>query len=113
MTTDHALLALSALSHPTRLSVFRLLVKAGPSGLPAGVIAADLNVRQNTLSTNLAQLTDAGLITRERDGRIIRYAANMAGMNDLILYLMEDCCGGDPKHCAPVLDAVLCKEPAC
>ncbi|MEZ5669060.1 MAG: metalloregulator ArsR/SmtB family transcription factor [Alphaproteobacteria bacterium] len=101
--------ALAALAHETRLDVFRLLVRAGAEGLPAGEIGARLGVRQNTMSANLAILARAGLIRASRDGRSIRYAADFDGMRGLLGFLMEDCCGGRPDLCRPVLDAVVCR----
>lgn len=103
MDTTRALAALSALGHPMRLAVFRLLVQTGPDGLLAGEIADRLDVRQNTLSSNLALLTDAGLITRSRRGRTVQYAADMGGMKTLVQFLLEDCCGGDQSACDPAL----------
>lgn len=103
-----ALAALSALSHETRLDVFRLLVRCGADGRLAGEIATDLGVRQNTLSPNLALLAAAGLIRSERQGRGIRYFAEMAQMQRLLAYLMEDCCGGRPELCQPVLETLAC-----
>lgn len=110
METQSALTALSALSQPTRLDVFRLLVKHSPDGLFAGQIAETLDVRQNTLSSNLALLTEAGLITRTREGRAIRYTAQIDAMRDLVGFLLEDCCGGDPSACGPISDQFAPKE---
>ncbi len=73
-----------------------------PQGLPAGDIAERLDARQNTMSTNLAILNRAGLISRQRDGRSVRYAANYDGMRDLINFLMMDCCRGAPEVVQPV-----------
>lgn len=106
MDKNGSLAALGALAQDTRLDVFRTLVKAGPAGLPAGVIADRLGVRQNTMSTNLAVLSRAGLIRSEREGRSIRYFADFNGMRGLLAYLMEDCCGGSPAVCAPLLDEI-------
>ena len=100
--------AFAALAHATRLEVFRLLVKAGPEGMAAGDIAGRLDVRQNTMSTHLAVLSRAGLIAAERDGRSIIYQADMDGMRALLAFLMEDCCGGRPELCQPVLDEIAC-----
>ncbi len=109
-----ALEALTALAHETRLSVFRTLVTVGESGLPAGTIAEQLDVRPSTLSAHLAQLTRAGLVRQVREGRIIRYSADYAGMRDVIAFLMQDCCGGDPEICAPLTalltDAAVCAD---
>ena len=86
-----------------------LLIRAGGEGRTAGDIAAALDVRQNTLSTNLAILTRAGLLRSHRQGRTIRYFADMGGLMSLLAFLMEDCCGGAPDVCRPVLAAL----PAC
>lgn len=103
-----ALEALSALSQETRLDVFRLLVKAGPDGLCAGEIAQRLCVRQNTMSTNLGVLARAGLVRSEREGRSIRYVADLGGMRRLLAFLMQDCCGGHPETCRPFLEDLVC-----
>ena len=100
--------ALSALSQETRLEVFRLLVKQGRQGMPAGTIAEQLAVRQNTMSSHLAILTRAGLVTRQREGRQILYRADYSGMRQLLLFLMEDCCSAEQEICEPVLQAVQC-----
>ncbi|MGQ2906146.1 MAG: ArsR/SmtB family transcription factor [Neoaquamicrobium sediminum] len=108
MDKDSALSALSALGQDTRLEVFRLLVRAGSQGIPAGEIATTIGAVQNTTSTHLKVLTHAGLIRAERDGRTIRYVADMIGFRDLLAFLMEDCCNGAPELCRPVIDAVTC-----
>ena len=95
--------AFAALSQPTRLSVFRLLVKAGHDGMAAGDIGESLGVKQNTMSANLAVLSRAGLIRSQREGRVIRYFADMQGMRSLLAFLVEDCCGGRPEKCRPLL----------
>ena len=110
MDKNRALAALSALAQPTRLDVFRLLVRADRQGMAAGAIAAELGVRQNTLSTNLSLLQAAGLVSGRREGRSIMYASDMEGMRALLAFLMEDCCQGRPELCRPVLDELACKE---
>ncbi len=109
MESSEALSALSALAHPLRMDAFRLLVRAGDAGLPAGEIARRLGAPANTASSALSLLRAAGLIRRAREGRVIRYFADMGGMRDLIGHLMEDCCGGDPAACRPMLDALVCE----
>jgi DNA-binding transcriptional ArsR family regulator len=99
MKTLDALQALAALSHATRLEVFRLLVRQGAIGLPAGQIAERLEVAPSTLSPHLAQLERAGLATSWRDERRIFYAVNVEGMRALLAFLTEDCCGGHPEIC--------------
>jgi len=108
MDKSNVLTALAALGHETRLDVFRLLVIAGNEGMLAGEISDRLNVRQNTLSSNLSILQQAGLLKNERQGRAIRYFADMQGMSGMLAYLMEDCCGGNPKTCQPVIDEIAC-----
>lgn len=109
MDMNAALSALSALGQETRLDAFRLLVKAGTAGLPAGEIGERLGVVQNTMSAHLKTLSHAGLVRAERDGRTIHYAADMDGFRDLLAFLMEDCCDGRPDICRPVIDAVTCR----
>jgi DNA-binding transcriptional ArsR family regulator len=104
METKSAVASLSALAHEGRLSAFRLLVQAGPEGLPAGEIARRLAVLPNTLSASLNVLGHAGLIQSRREGRSIIYTADFAAMRGLLGFLMEDCCGGRPEICAPLPD---------
>ena len=105
---NQSLLALSALAQPTRLAVFRLLVQAGPQGIAAGDIAARLGVVQNTMSVHLALLLSAGLVRNKREGRAIRYSADMDGTRGLLGFLLQDCCGGQPGLCQPVIDQIAC-----
>lgn len=86
--------ALAALAQESRLDVFRLLVRAGGAGLPAGEIAAELGLPSATLSFHLSQLRHAGLVRCRRRGRSLIYAAEYSAMNDLIGYLTENCCEG-------------------
>ena len=104
-----ALSALAALGQETRLDVFRLLIQNAPDGLPAGDIAAKLATFPNTMSAHLKILEHAGLIGSTREGRVIRYVADMTGFRDLLAYLMEDCCNGAPELCQPIIQAVTCK----
>lgn len=108
MDTDASLTALSALAQKTRLDVFRLLMRAGPEGMPAGDIAAALGVRQNTMSSNLSILAQSGLIAATREGRVIRYHADLDAIRALIGFLVEECCGGEPGKCQPLLDQITC-----
>ncbi len=96
--------ALSALAHDVRLDIFRLLIKAEPEGMIAGDIAAALDIRANTLSNNLNILSTAGLVRSVREGRAIRYFAEIGTMRDLLVFLMEDCCGGREDICLPMLN---------
>jgi DNA-binding transcriptional ArsR family regulator len=107
MPLPRAVDLLSALAQESRLAAFRLLVKAGPDGLPAGVIAREVGVRPNTLSTHLAILEHAGLVQARREGRSVIYAADYAAMRGLLGFLVEDCCGGKPEICATLGDLAL------
>jgi DNA-binding transcriptional ArsR family regulator len=100
MDASTAVSALSALAHPGRLEVFRLLVKAGPAGMAAGDIARATGSLANTLSTNLNVLAGAGLVGSRREGRSIIYAAGYDRMRELLAFLIEDCCGGNAEICA-------------
>jgi ArsR family transcriptional regulator len=101
METLDAVEALSALSQESRLQVYRLLVEAGPEGLPAGQIATALDLAPNTLTFHFDRLRHAALVTVRRDGRSMIYAARFDTMNDLLGYLSKNCCGGDAEKCAP------------
>ncbi len=99
---DHdAIRTLSALAQPTRLAAFRTLVAAYPGTLPAGTIARRLDVPHNTLSTHLAALAHAGLVTYSRSGRIVAYRAALDRVSVLIAFLTDDCCDGRPEVCVP------------
>jgi len=108
MKTDHALEALAALAHSIRLSVFRLLVEAGPEGLPAGRIAELMEMPASSLSFHLKELHRAGLLSSRQDGRSIIYMARFETMNALLGYLTENCCGGNP--CSPVSNCSVASE---
>ena len=93
--------ALSALAQPTRLALYRLLVARGPDGMAAGHVSEKLKVSPATLSFHFRTLSHAGLIESRQEGRFIYYAANYTVMNDMLAYLTENCCGGDPDACKP------------
>lgn len=111
MEPSQAVEALSALAHPGRLAVFRLLVRAGAAGLSAGEVARLVGVLPNTLSANLTILGHAGLVRSRRDGRSIIYNADYDRMGALLGFLIEDCCNGAPEVCAPL--AVITERAAC
>lgn len=96
-----AVAALDALAQDSRLDVFRLLVEAGPDGMPAGEIATALRLAPNTLTFHFDRLRTAGLVTVRREGRSMIYSARFEIMNALIAYLTENCCAGEPEKCAP------------
>jgi ArsR family transcriptional regulator, arsenate/arsenite/antimonite-responsive transcriptional repressor len=105
--------ALSALAQPTRLEVFRLLVRHEPGGLAAGEIAKQLNVPHNTMSTHLTILSRAGLVSSERKGRSIVYRVDLDMVRSFFVYLLKDCCDGRPELCQPLLDDLTpCCQPA-
>jgi DNA-binding transcriptional ArsR family regulator len=94
----------AALGHDLRLAVYRLLLRHAPEGLAAGEIALRLDVPPSTLSTHLAQLERAGLLRSRREQRRIVYAIDIGGTTQLVGFLVDDCCGGNPALCgyAPV-----------
>ncbi len=89
----------SALAHPHRLAVFRLLMRAGPDGRSAGDMAAELGLAPSSLSFHTRWLADAGLIAPRRDGRRVYYAVDVEGVRSVIRFLSEDCCAGHPELC--------------
>lgn len=93
----------AALAQPTRIAVFRLLVQAGPEGLPVLEISRRLNVVASTLSGHLSILKRSGVLTATRHKREIRYAANLATVNALIAFLLSDCCNGQVSNCGNIL----------
>jgi ArsR family transcriptional regulator len=112
MESETAILALAALAQPTRLEVFRLLVRSEPKGLAAGEIAKALAVPQNTMSSHLAILSRAGLVTAERFSRSIVYRSDLAQFRAVMLFMLRDCCDGHPEICAPLIeDLTPCCQP--
>jgi DNA-binding transcriptional ArsR family regulator len=107
METDFAISALSALAQPTRLDAFRLLVRHEPDGMAAGDLARRLDVPQNTLSSHLSILAQAGLVRGERQSRSIVYRADLSRFREVMLFLLSDCCNGHPEVCAPVLERLV------
>ena len=105
-----AVASLDALAHPDRLRAFRLLVATGPSGLPSGRIAANLDVPPTRMSFHLAALERSGLLHSWRVGREVRYAARFAAMRALLVFLTEDCCGGRPEICGDLGRLGRCDE---
>jgi ArsR family transcriptional regulator len=100
METTQAVTALEALAQASRLGIFRLLVEAGPEGLPAGQIAERAGLPGPTLSFHLSQLRHAGLIVCRRQGRSLIYSADFGEMNGLVAFLTDNCCGNG-QSCAP------------
>ncbi|WP_293396898.1 metalloregulator ArsR/SmtB family transcription factor [Nevskia sp.] len=108
MEITSAVVALAALAQETRLSVYRMLVEAGPDGLAAGRLADGLSVAPASLSFHLKELLHAGLVHSRQDGRYVIYSANYEAMNALLGYLTENCCRGTTAACLPT----ACCEPA-
>ena len=103
MESTDAIEVLAALAQPTRLDAFRLIMKREPDGLPAGEVARLLDVPQNTMSSHLAILARAGLISSERSSRSIIYRAEIDKVREIASFLVNDCCGGRPELCEPLV----------
>jgi ArsR family transcriptional regulator len=99
LSEHQAISALAALAQPTRLAIYKLLIKHEPVGITAGVIAETIGAPHNTLSSHLAILVRAGLLRATREGRTIIYRSNVEGMQSLIQFLVNDCCDGHPELC--------------
>jgi DNA-binding transcriptional ArsR family regulator len=112
MDNIKAIACLDSLAQDTRLRAFRVLVRAGAGGLPSGVLARRCEVPHNTMSTHLARLTRSGLVSDERNGRSIIYRAEVKQLQELIIYLLKDCCNGRPDVCAPLLPDLVPLAPA-
>lgn len=110
MNDDQAVASLSALAHIDRLAAFRLMVKAGPEGLPSGEIAERLAIPPTRMSFHLATMERSGLVASRRDGRRILYAASYDDMRQLLGFITEDCCGGHAAICG---DLVPLASPSC
>jgi ArsR family transcriptional regulator len=110
MESEHAILALAALAQSTRLDVFRLLARHEPEGLAAGDIAKALAVPQNTMSSHLAILSRAGLVSAERFSRSIVYRTDLQHFQQVVLFMLRDCCDGRPEICAPLIESLT---PCC
>ncbi|MPZ77366.1 MAG: metalloregulator ArsR/SmtB family transcription factor [Deltaproteobacteria bacterium] len=118
MDTQKAIIAFDALSQETRLRVFRLLVKHGPEGTPAGTLSQALGIPHNTLSFHLSHMSNAGLVLSRREGRSIIYIANFELFTSLIRFMVEDCCRvefatirNDKKRGCSVIELFNCCQP--
>ena len=103
MDQDRAIEAFAALAQTSRMAIFRLLVRVGPEGLQVGEISRRLEIVPSTLSGHLSVLKRAGLLTATRNQREILYAANLGAVNDLIGFLLADCCDGRLENCSEIL----------
>lgn len=110
MNDEQAVAALSALAHADRLAAFRMLVRAGPNGVPSGEIAERLAIPPTRMSFHLATLERSGLVVSRRDGRRVLYAASYHDMRQLLGFLTEDCCGGNLEICG---DLTSLASPCC
>jgi ArsR family transcriptional regulator, arsenate/arsenite/antimonite-responsive transcriptional repressor len=110
MESENVIAALAALAQSTRLDVFRRLVRHEPAGIAAGELARLLQVPQNTMSSHLAILSRAGLVTAQRQSRFIIYRADLKAFQAVALFLLQDCCGGKPEICAPLIESLT---PCC
>jgi ArsR family transcriptional regulator, arsenate/arsenite/antimonite-responsive transcriptional repressor len=108
MSSQKIVAGLSALAHEHRLAAYRLLVQAGPAGMPAGHVAEQLGIPPSSLTFHLQHLFRADLITQRRASRQLIYAANFAAMNVLVSYLTDNCCGGNFD---PLCAVAVCKPP--
>ncbi len=107
MDINTAIKGFSALAHETRLESFRLLVRSGAAGMAAGDIAKAMDVPQNTLSSHLAIMVNAGILESRRKGRSVIYRIDLKGTQALLTFLLKDCCQGNPHACISLLEAVL------
>ncbi|TYC89690.1 helix-turn-helix transcriptional regulator [Novosphingobium sp. BW1] len=103
MDSDDALAIFSALSHPTRLEAFRLLLRHEPEGLATGALVDASGLSQSTFSSHLAVMVKAGLVRSAKQGRQNIQRADVRALTDLMLYLANDCCQGHPELCQPLL----------
>lgn len=109
MDDKQALNAFAALSQETRMRIVRLLVTAGPEGMPAGAIGEAMDgASTSRMSFHLSHLEHAGLVQSRREGRSIIYSASFIALSDLIQFLMRDCCQGHPEVCNPAVAALSC-----
>lgn len=113
MDESDAVAAFAAMAQETRLRIVRLLVEAGPGGLPAGTIGAVLGAASSRLTFHLHQLEHAGLVASRRDGRSVIYTADYASLGGLVGFLLRDCCRGHPEVCRPAAAALASyRDPA-
>lgn len=118
MDIEQATAALGALSQETRLQVFRILVKHGQAGAPAGTLSDALGIPHNTLSFHLSHMSNAGLVLSRREGRSIIYSANFELITSLIRFMVEDCCRvefanirDDKRRGRSVIELFNCCQP--
>jgi ArsR family transcriptional regulator len=110
MENKTAVTALAALAQDSRLAIFRLLVQVGPEGLPAGKIGETLGIPPSSLTFHMKELSHAGLVQSRQESRYVIYSAHYAAMNELLAFLMENCCGGAPCTATPVPETPSSQE---
>lgn len=118
MNVKQAMTIFDTLSQETRLLAFRLLVKAGPEGLAAGVIGSKLEIPHNTLSFHLSHLLNSGIVACSKQGRSVIYSANFEVVGSLIGFLIKDCCSpefasireNDARGCSIIELAGCCQS---
>ena len=111
MENKSVVTALASLAHESRLNIIRVLIQAGPEGLPAGKIGEMTGNPPSTMSFHLKDLSHAGMVTSRRESRYVIYSANFDTMNSLIGFLTQNCCGGNP--CSTVTTPVCSSPEAC
>lgn len=99
MGEEQAIGAFAALAHENRLTIFRSLMRAGPSGMAAGDIAVAAGLAPSNVSFHVAQMERAGLLRSWRVRRNIFYAVETDGVQQLLTFLTEECCAGHPELC--------------
>jgi len=104
MKSKAAISSLLALAQESRLAIFRMLVQAGPNGMSAGKIGEITGIAPSSVSFHIKELVNAGLVISRKDGRFIIYTANFDSMSELIAFLTENCCGGNP--CLPIATSI-------
>jgi len=104
MKSKAAISSLLALAQESRLTIFRMLVQAGPNGMSAGKIGEITEIAPSSVSFHIKELVNAGLVISRKDGRFIIYTANFDSMSELIAFLTENCCGGNP--CLPIATSI-------
>lgn len=107
MDDGQAETALSALAHRMRLKIFRALMAAGTQGLPHGELAQATGLPLSNLSFHLAKLESAGLVSSRREGRIVRYLVETPAIRELLSFLTQDCCAGQPEACELLIDRIV------
>ena len=108
MDKKSAVTLLSSIAQEARLDIFRALVQAGVTGLSAGSVAEKLGIANSTLSFHLKELSHAGLVNSRQESRFIYYSANYQAMNNLLVYLTENCCAGEKACCIDIASGAAC-----